>query len=146
MKRKTRARDLRALCAETHEDDGVDPRQQRTRAPFDPSQDRKCLQLSRTAARAVAAGLASCNDVLLEHVHVLFGEPAPDSTRIRILLALDVRETRPEVVAALRARVESRLSEMRGWLRSVVAADITRKRAPELCFGWAAAGEVDADA
>lgn len=107
------------LCAVPDEDDGVPPE-----TNFDPKrnkkEDRKAQQLCAEVAKTLSMTLTG-------DVRVLSVEPAPDASvlRVRFFSSSD-----PDAMHA-------RLSAATGALRAAVAADINRKRAPELVFQWA---------
>ena len=138
-KRKPTRRQMRAVCDEIGPDDGVDPRevarakmkQHRSLNPA-PAKDpgRKARQLGRQVAETLDAVLAGdTRDEALRGLRVVSVIPAPDASRLVVTVAplpsadrLDL----PEILA--------RLEHASGWLRTEVAAAITRKRAPVLSF------------
>ena len=126
---KPRGRRLPPLCAEVHEDDGVDPREffrsskqgrdARGKAP------RKTLQLCSQVQEALNYLLAGDGgDELLALLHVVEVRPAPDASQLLAIV---------EPAVPLAAPVEPRealaqLASAAGRLRSGVAAAITRAR------------------
>jgi ribosome-binding factor A len=128
--KENRSRELRALCAEPHPDDGVDPRRAFTREAERQASgtDRKTRQLCKQAERALRAALGGeVADEGLRLLDVVGVEPAPDASRLRVI----VRAPHDD---GSTAEWSARLQRAAGFLRSRVAHDITRKRAPELTF------------
>lgn len=117
------------LCGSLHADDGVDPRSfskpERQNKP-----NRKDLQLCSQALRALnLAFAAEVHDPLLRDIMIESAHPAPDASRLAIIVRVPAN-TEPARLAAIEASLQRR----RGFLRSEVAAAISRKRAPELTF------------
>jgi ribosome-binding factor A len=126
--RKRSERELRALCAELHEDDGVDPREDKRRAMLaERKVERKLQQLCKQVVRALHLALAELPEAeTLVGATVREVEPAPHAGRLRaVVVVSDV-----ERVADVRRIVERHA----GWLRGEVAAAITRRKTPELVF------------
>ena len=144
-KRQPTRRAMRTACGEVGPDDGVDPRevararmnQHRHLKPMssgpdgrEKGPDRKARQLGRQVAETLDAVLAGdTRDEALCGLRVVSVVPAPDASRLVVTVAplpsadrLDL----PEILA--------RLEHASGWLRTEVAAAITRKRAPVLSF------------
>jgi ribosome-binding factor A len=88
--------------------------------------DRKTRQLCEQVFEALSLALAESDDAHFADAFVVAVEPAPDASRLCVVVAVDARAAFDEVLGALEQR--------RGWLRAQIAADIHRKRAPELCF------------
>ena len=88
--------------------------------------DRKERQLCRQVQEAVGEALSTLDDDVLSAVWVAGVEPAPDASRLAVLVRAP-RDADPELVKAMLARVG-------GYLRTEVAHAITRKRAPTLTF------------
>jgi ribosome-binding factor A len=88
--------------------------------------DRKLKQLCRQAERAAAAALADCADEALAGAFVCEVAPAPDARRLAITVAVQPADDVDAVHAAL-----ERAASL---VRSRVAAEIHRKRAPEITF------------
>jgi ribosome-binding factor A len=90
--------------------------------------DRKTLQLCKQAARALSVAMAGeCADDALRDAYVDTVEPAPDASRLLVIV-------RPMGVACDPDLLLARLRERGPFLRTRVAAAICRKRAPELAF------------
>lgn len=94
--------------------------------------DHKDRQICRQVYDALGWALADLDDPLLDDLALVAVEPAPDASRVLVSL----QSTNPEV--DLDAAKE-RLLEVMGELRAEVAAEITRRRVPELSFQIAAA-------
>jgi ribosome-binding factor A len=129
--KKPRKRPAPPLCAEIHEDDGVDPRAFFRAGRTGRKAPRKTLQLCRQVQDALNYLLADDgNDELLELFRVAEVRPAPDASQLLVIVQPAMQLTVPldprEVLGCL-ARASGRL-------RSGVAAAITRKRAPKLLF------------
>jgi ribosome-binding factor A len=140
---------MRGLCAELGEDDGLDPhlkswrtgRSWRTRraglgtglgpGPQGRPVDRKACQLCRQVAVTLDEVLADCGDGVLQNLRVVAAAPFPDASRLMVTVAsVDGRTERtlgPEVVL-------EHLQRASGHLRREVAAAVTRKRAPLLVY------------
>jgi ribosome-binding factor A len=103
---------------------------------FDRKQDRKVQQLCRQVQRALMYVLpGDIADPMLQEVMVESVRPAPDATRLLVMLTTSrpVSDV-PEIL--------QRLEHVRARLRAEVARAITRKRAPELAFQISTAREV----
>ena len=87
----------------------------------------KDLQLCRQVFETLSLALAELDDPLIDELAVASVVPAPSAARMLVTL-VPTREDL-DVEAAL-ARVHEAAEE----LREEVAADVTRKRAPELVF------------
>jgi ribosome-binding factor A len=95
--------------------------------PQKQADDRKTLQLCRQVERALTWALGESEDELLRELLVVSVEPAPNSRRL--LVSVAPLERLNDLFDVIR-----RLDAARGWLRSEVAAAITRRKAPELMF------------
>jgi ribosome-binding factor A len=84
----------------------------------------KDLQLCRQVFDALSFALAELDDPLIDALAVASVVPAPSSARVLITLVGNV-----DADAAL-----ARIREHADDLREDVAAEVTRKRAPELVF------------
>jgi len=121
---------LRALCGELHDDDGVDPREF-----FRPNRQRdkarhKSQQLCRQVQRTLDLVLSGeTRDELLGALRIVSVTSSEDSSALVVTVVADVPPDRFD-----RAQIEARLAAMSGWLRSEVAAAITRRRTPLLVF------------
>jgi ribosome-binding factor A len=94
-----------------------------------PRSHRKDRQLCRQVQRTLELALLELEDPALSGIHLLEVTPAPDASRLRVVLACaraSDRATRDAVAAAL-ARVGARL-------RAAVAQAAMRRRVPELAF------------
>jgi ribosome-binding factor A len=117
-------RDVRELCEQPGDGDGIDLR-------FDLKEGgrkdrRKALQLCAQVERALMLGLSECQDQCLQNLQVVGVEPAPYTTRL--LVRLEGAEADAEVRQALAC--------CKGALRTLVAQEITRKKAPDLVFDY----------
>lgn len=88
--------------------------------------EHKDLQLCRQAEEALSEALASLRDDVLEDVVLINVMPAPDASRLEVIV-----EAPP---GALVKEVLDRLEKRAGLFRAEVAEAITRKRAPTLAF------------
>jgi ribosome-binding factor A len=87
----------------------------------------KDRQVCRQVYDALGWALADMDDPLLDDLALVAVDPAPDASRVLVTL----QSTNPEVdLAAAKAR----LLEVMGELRAEIAAEITRRRVPELSF------------
>jgi ribosome-binding factor A len=142
------SKQMRRLCAEPGEEDGLDPRLGarrpgrggRTRhsggpafgpGPGGPPVDRKAAQLCRQVAVTLDEVLAECGDAVLRDLHVVDVEPFPDASRLMVTVSAMGGDAasgpNPEVVL-------EHLQHAGGHLRCEVAAAVTRKRAPLLIY------------
>lgn len=141
-KRRPSRRGMREVCGEVGSDDGVDPRelakarmrQHRTvrlgPGPVEREAGRKARQLGRQVAETLDAVLAGdSGDEVLSGLRVVSVDPVPDASRFLVTVTPRVPADRidPDEVVA-------RLVRASGWLRTEVAAAITRKHAPALAF------------
>jgi ribosome-binding factor A len=120
---------LLAHCAEVREDDGLDPREFFKRSSSSSGRKRKTTQLCNQVAQALAQILASeFDDDVLLGLTVLAVEPASGESQLHVTLVADPGQIVP------RDEILRRLAQASGFLRSEVAACVTRKRAPQLLF------------
>lgn len=120
---------LRALCAELTEEDGVRPDRGRgTGDRTGPS--RKDMQLCKQVMLTLRAALSGeASSALLRELEIEAVEPAPDATRVRVVVRAS------EVVDRVGVeRVLAELGAARGFLRVQIAGAISRKRVPQLMF------------
>ena len=138
--KKPRGRQAPPLCAELHEDDGVDPREFFRAGKVNRKAGRKTLQLCSQVQDALNYLLSGeSRDELLALFQVAEVRPAPDASQLLVILVPAV-----PLAAPLDPReVLDRLAVHAGRLRAGVAAAITRKRAPRLLFQIAAAPRED---
>ncbi|HWY86886.1 MAG TPA: ribosome-binding factor A [Gemmataceae bacterium] len=136
---KPSQRQMLSLCSEIRPDDGVDPRTFFRKSSGRKTTNRKALQLCGAIARTLSQVLAwESSDDLLRTAVVQSVEPAPDSTRVLVTVAMPATE---DGVNA--KQLSERLNRSRGRLRAEVGAAIHRKRVPEVVFQVVAKGEVD---
>ncbi len=127
---KRKREQMRAHCGEIHPDDGLDPSEF-----FKPSRQRgkinhRSQQLYRQVAETLELVLSGeTHDELLQSLHVVSVAPAPDASRLLVVLRSDLP---PELFD--RTEIESRLARQSGRLRWAVAAAITRRKTPVLTF------------
>ena len=95
--------------------------------------DQKARQLCRQVYRTLSVALAGCGDEVLQDLTVVSVDPAPDAGHLLVTVSAGTG-TLPDVLG--------RLGRAGGRLRSEVARDIVRKRAPELSFRVLPCGEV----
>jgi hypothetical protein len=123
-------------CSALHEDDGVDPRRL-LREPANAGSDRKTLQACGQAARALSLAFAGIlGDEVLASLDVVSVAPAPDASRLRVVVSS--RDVVASVVVA------ARLAAALPMLRAEVAQTLRRRRVPDLVFD--VARERDAEA
>jgi ribosome-binding factor A len=120
-------------CAEVRDDDGVDPKMFFRKPGSGRKLHRKTLQLCAQVADALNGLLVDCGDELLQALVVSSVEPAPDASRLLVTVGSTVPA--PE---ADHATVLAALAAANGRLRAGVAEAVTRKRAPQLVFHYAA--------
>lgn len=97
-------------------------------APADRNTGRVCREVLRTLTET----LGSCSDPVLSELTVLAVEPAPDASRLLVLVGLPAlgSATVEDAVETVRAR----LADCRGLFRRDIAAALQRRRTPELSF------------
>lgn len=121
---------LRALCARVEEEDGISPARERRPREEGKGGGRKDRQFCKQVVRALnLAVMAESSSPFLRELVFVSAEPAPDTSRLRV-------NTQGEAAIA-RAGAAAVLAELRratGFLRSQVAAAISRRRVPELTF------------
>src|SRR6185312_10015019 len=142
------SKQMRRMCAEPGEEDGLDPRLGmrrggrggRTRhsggpafGPGSPAPpvDRKAAQLCRQVAVTLDEVLAECRDDVLRDLHVVDVAPFPDASRLLVTVsAVDAGAPgSPDPEAVL-----EHLRHAGGHLRREVAAAVTRRHAPLLVY------------
>ena len=132
FKRPSR-RQLQSLCGEVRPDDGIDPKELSRPKRKREAANRKARQLCGQVADTLNLVLSGeCGDELLRNLQVVAVTPAPDATQLLVLVAQAVEG---ELVDA--TDVLARLGASEGRLRALVAAAITRRRAPKLLFQYA---------
>ncbi len=105
-----------------------DPGWSRASGAFHPGAQwlHKERQLCVQVAEAVRLALAGCDDERLDGVMVEGVEPAPNASRLCVVVSAERGASAEVVVNALQGA--------RGYLRRQVASSIHRKRTPQLCF------------
>lgn len=87
----------------------------------------KDLQVAKQVFEALSIALADLDDPVLDDLALAAVDPAPDASRLLVTLIA----TRPDAdLEAARAAID----EVAGDLRADVAAELQRRRAPELSF------------
>jgi ribosome-binding factor A len=110
----------------------------------------KDLQLCRQVQDALSYAFAEISDPVLDELSLVSVEPAPNTARLLVTLALSsgvseptavVTETDAESIIAhsehmvmMHTNALARLREISVMLRQEVTAEINRKRSPELVF------------
>ncbi len=121
---------LRELCGEIRDDDGVDPREfkKEERNNKMTSRDwRLCSQVKRCLVLAVPEALYYKG---IPGAEVLSVEPAPDTTRLNVVVSVAI----PFLTAAREA-----IPRIRGQIRNETARAVYRKRVPDLALEVVAA-------
>jgi ribosome-binding factor A len=90
---------------------------------------RKTLQLCEQVKRAVHEILADCADDVVRNLMVVSVVPAPNTGRLKIAVAVPLTAD-----ATDRATVETHLQRASGFIRTQVAAAISRRNVPELVW------------
>ena len=98
----------------------------------------KDLQLCRQVADAIQWFLIEADDPVLAELSLVAAAPAPTAARIAVTLQV----SDATVVAAARAALAAYVDD----LREEAAAEIHRRRVPELAFRIATAAELALDA
>jgi ribosome-binding factor A len=140
---------LSSFCAEVHSDDGLDPRDYFRKEDRPNRAGRKALQLCSQVADTLNLVLGGESaDPILQSLQIAEVRPAPDASQLLVLM-IPASGSDP----ASAGEVEAALARAVGWLRTEVAAAITRKRAPQLMFRYVpttppmpASGEEENDA
>ena len=130
MSRRRSRNEFPDLAAEPGPEDGTDAKEFH-RKPWDApkSAGRKALQLCGQVKEALHSALAGCGDGVLQALTVVSVEPAPNTGRLRVVVALPTDDGGPTP-----AEVEEHLHRAAGMLRHEVATAINRRYAPELAF------------
>jgi len=116
-------------------DDGSDPvryhdRRRRHATASGDRPGRKALQLCGQVRDTLTTALAGSGDDVLRTLTVTAVEPAPNAGRLLVLLA----------AAGDPGEADEHVHRAAGWLRTEVAAGITRRAVPELTFRVAGGG------
>jgi ribosome-binding factor A len=95
----------------------------------------KDLQVCRQVFDALTYALAEFGDPLIDELVLVSVTPAPSAARVQVNLV-------PAHAGVDREAARARLAEVAAELREEVAAEITRRRVPELAFhvGYTDAG------
>lgn len=121
---------MREMCGKLHDDDGIDPREffKSERGPR--KTDHKLAQLCRQVAETLDQVLSGeMRDERLVGLRVASVCPAPDASRMLVTVVADGAAEH-----FCREATEAQLCASAGRLRTVVAAAITRRKAPTLTF------------
>ena len=100
--------------------------------------DQKARQLCRQVYRTLCVALPGCGDEVLQDLTVVSVDPAPDAGHLLVTVSAGP----PAGDAGTLPDILHRLARAGGRLRSEVARDIVRKRAPELAYRVLPRGEV----
>jgi ribosome-binding factor A len=123
---------IRHVCTDWDEEDGIRPEKRRERQ----KKDFKPLQLCRQAEKALVFEWDELTDR-----HVIYGmaiervTPEGNGSKLVLHLTYDARQYESDQI------VLAVLKERRGYLRSIIAGMIHRKRVPELAFEVRPGGE-----
>ncbi len=121
---------MRALCGELREDDGIDPRDLFKPSKKRDKEHRKAKQLCRQVQKTLDLVLSGeIRDESLNGLKIASITPGADSSRLVVTVIADVPAAELD-----RADIERRLATVEGQLRSAVAQAITRKKTPLLVF------------
>jgi len=121
---------LLAHCDQLNADDDVDPRQYFKAGSRHRKDDYKTRRLCSQVADTLGLVLAGeCRDERLQGLRVVSVDPAPDASQLSVALRTD----EPCTDIAHKEILDC-LATVRGFLRSAVAAAISRKRTPHLLF------------
>lgn len=126
-------------CGQIHDDDCIDPQEY-----FKPGRqlgkaDKKARQLCRQAAHTLDFVLADCDDESMQSLLVASVQPAPDSSRLLVMVEANVppdQFDRSFLLAGLQSQTPR--------LRAELARSINRKRVPNLIFNVVARTDLDA--
>lgn len=122
---------LSTFRAEADADDGADPREFFKKEGSNRKSGRKSEQLCAQIADTLQQLFGECGDEVLQSLCLIDVAPAPDASQLLVVLG-------PAVGGAPfgEAKVRAALDRASGWLRSEIAAAITRKRTPRLVFRY----------
>lgn len=137
LHKRTREK-LLAHCEQLHPDDCVDPRDFFKSKSSNYKQNRKAKQLCRQVAQTLDLVISGeCADEVLQSLHVMEVEPAPDSSRLLVTVYADVSADQFD-----RELIIGLLNQQMGRLRCEVAAAINRKKVPSLVFNVTGPGRL----
>jgi ribosome-binding factor A len=133
MTRPNRVRDsISHFRAEADADDGADPREFfKKEGSSNTKSGRKAQQLCAQVADTLQQLPGESGDEVLQALCLVEVSPAPDASQMLVVVG-------PALGAVPRSEedVQTALDRASGWLRSEIAAAITRKRAPRLVFRY----------
>ena len=92
--------------------------------------------MCRQVLDALTYALAELDDRVIDELVLVSVTPAPNASRVQVNLA-------PAHAGVDREAARARLAQVAADLREEVAAELTRKRVPELVFHVAHGGELD---
>ena len=127
MAKKTSKRAILRHCDQIGPEDGIDPREL-LRKMTSNKQDRKALQLCRQVERTVSlVASGELNDDRIRDLQLVSVIPAPHSNHL--LVTFQASELLPgdELL-----ELDALLASHRGRIRSAIAADINRKKTPDI--------------
>lgn len=127
-KKKSSISPIPSLCSERGPEDGIDPRDL-PRATAREKGGRKTHQLCAQVAEALQFALGgACNDDVLRDMGVVAVQPAPDESRLLVILAPTLSgPCDPDQVMA-------HVHAAKAKLKAEVAASVHRKKVPDLTF------------
>lgn len=126
-RRRPKIDDLLRLAGDLSPEDGGDPKLFRAKPWDSPKQaGRKAKQLCSQVRHALDGAFAACADLLIQAAGVVAVDPAPHTGRLRVLVGAPA-DVPPGALAEA-------LERAAGFLRTEVAAAISRRYAPELAF------------
>lgn len=121
---------MRALCGELREDDGINPRNFFKPSRKRDKEHRKAKQLCRQVQKTLELVLSGeIRDEALSGLKIVSITPGADSSQLLVTVVADVPSADFD-----RQKIEDRLAAIEGRLRLAVAAAITRKKTPVLVF------------
>lgn len=100
-------------------------RSKRSRESADPVLDPRGSQVVHSARRTLALALEDARDPVLAHASLLDVAPHPDASCLRLVVSAPAADV---------DRVRDALTRAKSWLRGELAADLDRRRTPELVF------------
>ena len=104
--------------------------------------DQKARQLCRQVYRTLSVALPGCGDEVLQDLTVVSVDPAPDAGHLLVTVSAGPPAADGGGTGTL-PDILDRLGRAAGRLRSEVARDVVRKRAPGLAFRVLPRGEVN---
>ncbi len=120
---------LLEMCGQLHDDDCVDPKEYFKPTRNVDAANKKAKQLCRQATETLELVLSDCEDELMQSLVVAGVDPAPDSSRLLVTIAVDLppRDFDQDLILSV-------LQTQTPRLRAELARSITRKRVPNLSF------------